>query len=858
MATASHAIRLSAAVLVITVLVALTPATTGVDASESEPPGECTPTLDVTDLASGDLGTGWTVSRDRTREAFDVEVLGVVRDGIAPGRDLIVVDTSGPVVDKVGGIWFGMSGSPVFVMHEGIEKLIGAVAYGFSFGPSTIAGLTPATDLVAVADRPVSGPGPTSASSDPEPGVAKLDLQARQAIATETGVSLSEVGAQLQRLTVPLALPTHPVRAKQFIETLRDRAQRADVRVLPYAVGTSATNGPGVGEFEPGGNFAGVLSYGDLTAAGIGTTSYVCDGKAVAFGHPFLFSGPTTMGANTADALTIVSDPVFGPFKFATVAEGVGTVDQDRLAGIRAVLDVTPPSVPVTSSVTELDDGHHRDGRTDVIFTDFLGDLALFHTVFNIDSVFDQIGGGSAEVNTTVTGTRAGGAPWSLEIGNRFASSFDIAFDALFDLYFDLIQVQANDFEPVAIDSVHVDVDVEGTTRTYQLRSVLVSNDGTTFVPLEEATLQAGRTEHVRAVLRRVDRRNGLLVSVPGEVEVDLAIEIPPDLYGPAILQVKAGPGDFDEDPFECFFDPEACTSGETVSLDDVLDAIQNRPRNDDLVAQLLPADDDGHDDEFEVERFDFDGGTEPLAEARERLDRYATGLVRSEIFVQPFPSSKPAYVRGNRWNLRFVLDEGPQDIAFRFGRSTDIQLMCDWTGQGATPVVVRNGTWHANAWLGGGIADRTFKYGRAGDVPVCGDWNGNGKDSPGVVRGRTWLLRNSMTGGSAQHEFRYGLATDVKVVGDWDGDGKDTPGVRRGTQWLLRNKLSGGSATIGFAFGAASGQAVVGDWNANGKDSVGVVRNGQWRLRNALNAGPADIVFHFGDSGDRFLSWNF
>ena len=60
------------------------------------------------------LGTGWTVSEGRDPEPFDAEVLGVLPDAIAPGRDMIVVDTSSPAITDAGGIWFGMSGSPVY------------------------------------------------------------------------------------------------------------------------------------------------------------------------------------------------------------------------------------------------------------------------------------------------------------------------------------------------------------------------------------------------------------------------------------------------------------------------------------------------------------------------------------------------------------------------------------------------------------------------------------------------------------------------------------------------------------------------------------------------------------------------
>lgn len=843
---------LSAVMAAALTLTLLAPASAGA-APLDDPPGDCLPILATSQLRPGDVGTGWTVSRGRDPQPFSIDVLGVVANGVAPGRDLIIVDTSGPAIDAVGGIWSGMSGSPVLVEHDGEAHLIGAVAYGFSLGPSKVAGLTPAVDLVSLSARDASGLRALTAAPDE----VDLDSQSRRAIAAELGVPLSRVGSSMQRLPVPLSLAMHPARVPALVERLRESPELSNV--IPHAAG----GGPNLrasGDLAPGDNFAGVLSTGDMTSAGIGTTSYVCDGKAVAFGHPFLSSGASTLGAHAADALTVITDPTFGPYKMANVAEHVGTIDQDRLAGIRAQLGVATPSTPVTSTVTELDDGGRRDGRTDVHYGPFLSDLSLFHMLYSIDTVFDRIGGGSSLVTSRIEGTRDGGAPWQLEVGNRHASAYDIAFESLFDLYFDVLQLDLNDAEAVRITGVNVDVEIEATQRSYQVRRVLVRDPGGSYVPLAEAVLQGGRTEQLRIVLREVDRRDGKLVTTPTEATVDLELEVPRDASGFAVLEVMAGPGEFDEDPYECLFDDAACAGNEDLTFDEVLAAIASRPRNDDLVARLVLIDDwngDWNGDEEFVERFDDSPSHTPLAETRYRLDRVGVGSVAGEVYIEPLPTSKPAYVRGNRWRFRTTLSEGPSEFSFKFGRSTDTKLLCDWTGEGASPVVFRAGTWYARRDMGAGPADVTFRFGMAGDTPVCGDWNGNGRDSPGVVRGRTWMLRNGMSGGRAHHEFSYGRATDLKFVGDWNGNGIDTPGVRRGNEWLLTNRLASGRATIVFEFGSAKGQPVVGDWNYDGRDSVGVVRKGTWRLRNELSSGEADIRFTFGEPGDTFIAWD-
>ena len=76
---------------------------------------DCETVLPTSAVTAGMTGTGLTVSQGTTAESFDVEVLGVLENGIAPGRDMIIVDTSSPAIEAVGGIWAGISGSPVYI-----------------------------------------------------------------------------------------------------------------------------------------------------------------------------------------------------------------------------------------------------------------------------------------------------------------------------------------------------------------------------------------------------------------------------------------------------------------------------------------------------------------------------------------------------------------------------------------------------------------------------------------------------------------------------------------------------------------------------------------------------------------------
>jgi len=166
------------------------------------PAEECPEAMPVADIQKGQVATGFTVREGRTVESFSAEVLGVLPDGILPGRDLIIVDTSGPLIDDAGGIWYGMSGSPVY--YQG--KLMGALAYGLAWGPSSIAGLTPAEDMMDVLGYQDEEDDDGGSIYYSPTAKARLTARLTQAIARSTDTPSSGISSSMDRLRVPLSI----------------------------------------------------------------------------------------------------------------------------------------------------------------------------------------------------------------------------------------------------------------------------------------------------------------------------------------------------------------------------------------------------------------------------------------------------------------------------------------------------------------------------------------------------------------------------------------------------------------------------------------------------------------------------
>jgi hypothetical protein len=471
-------------------------------AALADPPPPCAPILPLDDVSVGMLGEGWTVAQGTEPETFDVEVLGIAPGLIGPGRDIIIAEISGPLVDAAGGVWAGMSGSPIYVDEDGdavADDLIGALAYGFSFGPSNIVGLTPAEDMQRILGY-TSGTFRTATY----PAKVQLPRSVVRMIARETASALPTVSGTIARLKLPVSISgVQPQRMTRVKRMLR----RQGIDAIPYA-GTSASLASvgSIDGFRPGDNFAGALSYGDLTFAGVGTTTYVCDGQALAFGHPFLFTGRTTLGASGADAITIVTDPTLSPYKLANVEGIAGTVDQDRLAGIRAVEGI-PETIPVSTAVTSLDTLNARTGQTDVVLKSIYPSLVFSHLFSNIDVVFDAIGPGSSTITFVIRGTRADGTTWRLRRQNVYASDFDISFESSFEVANFLATIDSNPFEKVKFTSTRISASLEETVHEYRLTNLHVCQRGVCR-DTGEVNASPGQTIRLRATLTPNDGRS--------------------------------------------------------------------------------------------------------------------------------------------------------------------------------------------------------------------------------------------------------------------------------------------------------------------------------------------------------------
>jgi len=544
-------------------------------------PVECPQAYPLSTVTSGLVGEGRTVVTGDTPQPFRVEVLGVLQDGLGAGRDLIMVTISdlpgGDVVSQGGGIWEGMSGSPVYVGNQ----LLGSVSYGFTAGPSRIGALTPAADLLGLLD--LSGARAARADRAPARETVSLSASARRELGAKAGTAA--LRGSLQSLPTPLAVSG--LGAKRLAQVQRN-ADAAGLAVSVHSGGGVKAAAAAAPALRPqaGGNFASVLGTGDAAAYGWGTTTLVCGNQAVAYGHPFESgpAGPVSYGANAASSLGIVSDGVNAPFKMVNVGGAFGTVDQDRIGGTRVDLTRTAPGTDVTTVIRDLDNGKRRVGTSRILAQPYLPDLVTQAVYANQDRVFDEWADGTARSGWTIKGTRAGGKPFSVTRNNRWASQGDVTVGPANDVARATDQLVNNQFEDVSIDSVSFNSSMSTTFQQLHISKVQVKVGGAkTFTTPKSLRVEVGTKLTVKVSLSPYRSTSATTVTY--------SLTVPKSARGQSGLLVTGGGVDLgsgaDSDDLDCLLFGECSTGADGSSLNGIIKGIESAPKNNRVLSQL-------------------------------------------------------------------------------------------------------------------------------------------------------------------------------------------------------------------------------------------------------------------------------
>lgn len=293
-------------------------------------------------------GVGKTIFQGNKIEEFQVEVLGVLKNALAPKRDIILARLSGGPLEKTGVI-AGMSGSPVYV--DG--KLMGAVALSFPLSKEAIAGITPIEDMLSVV--PVPLPPDTRIVQRPVIRIARIPgsaggfrfLPEENEENPDWSQLLPRSGGEgsFPGLRLPLQFGGFPAEVIQASAPLF--RQMGFEPMQGGAISGGETKSDEKLDLLPGSMISLLLVRGDLNLNADCTVTYRKGDTLYACGHRFLLTGPAKIPFAPARVLTVIPN-LANSFKIDAPGQVVGSITQDRFGAIYGVVgDTTGTRVPV-------------------------------------------------------------------------------------------------------------------------------------------------------------------------------------------------------------------------------------------------------------------------------------------------------------------------------------------------------------------------------------------------------------------------------------------------------------------------------------------------------------------------------
>jgi len=293
------------------------------------------------EVRAGMRGTGRTAFRGTAIEEFQVEILGRL-DNVGPKQDVILARFSGGPLAQTG-VMAGMSGSPVYI--DG--KLIGATAFTWSFAREAIAGITPIHEMLRLLERDRK-PGVRAGAGVPADLGGRVLAPDKLRAAVDAWSRLLRPAAQGDMpgsASVPLLVSGFTPAAAAELQRLLGAAP-----VQAAGQGRASPQGPAP-ELLPGSPVGARLIGGDFEVTAVGTVTYRDGDQILAFGHPFLNAGPSSMPMVTASVEALLPS-LATSFKFASSGPVVGAIVQDRMSGLSGRIGAKPRTVPVRVEIS--------------------------------------------------------------------------------------------------------------------------------------------------------------------------------------------------------------------------------------------------------------------------------------------------------------------------------------------------------------------------------------------------------------------------------------------------------------------------------------------------------------------------
>ncbi len=476
--------RNAASIILMAIACAMCPGRGTVAAAERQS-GEGSTRLDrsrymgVEQIQRGMTGIGRTVLEGSQRIEFQATVVDVIHNW-GPKQDVILVRLSGANLEH-SGIIRGMSGSPIYLKdpEDGDKlKMIGAIAYGWSWNKDPVGGVQPIEQMLSVrgfagkaaaeeatrkpatmrgkrlgvqeghSGGPKALPGPLDPNAESRYVMMGFPAASNEPMFRDHPVR-SARSSDLRPLSTPLLVGTTNPRVMEYV-----RGWCGQANLFPLQAGgggAAAEDAPA--QFEPGGSLVVPFLLGDLDMAGVGTVTEVVGDQVLGFGHAMMAEGPVELPMATGVVHTPIS-LLTASFKLASTGKVIGTLRGDEETGVWGISGDAPKMIPTRLNITdpagrrvyEYQATYHRR-MTPFILGTGLGmgvlanrDLPLEHTLrYTIRVEYEKLG--------AFTASNLSSMRWLYDMQNDLVDPMSILLD--------------NDFGQARVRSVDIRVAIE-------------------------------------------------------------------------------------------------------------------------------------------------------------------------------------------------------------------------------------------------------------------------------------------------------------------------------------------------------------------------------------------------------------
>ena len=421
------------------------------------------------DIRPGMIAQVRTIFAGTEIEEFELEIIGVLRDFIGPGQDMILVRLLGEKLNYTGVV-AGMSGSPVYI--DG--KLVGALAYRLgTLTREPIGGVTPFRNMVRASE----------ADSSPAP---PAQTATRYPIPNDETGPLGLPGSDTRYL-VPIETPmsfvgVHP-------EALRKFSAELGMLGLVSAQGGGEALPGNLSALEPGGAVAAALITGDIKIAATCTITARAGDTLYACGHPILGYGDVALPMARVEIVTTVASEL-NSFKIASIGDVVGSFSHDRKTAIVGTIGAVPPMIPIDLTI-------HHGGRAfgyhyEIFQHPKFSPTLMSFTLFN--GLYGTIESGEGFSYNIKGRIRIAGHD-DIVLDNMFGPSDGLFPDAFFvasDASRAFQEIYRNPFETPEVEGVSLEVELLPERRTSSIENAW----------LDRSEVSPGETITIRTVLQ--------------------------------------------------------------------------------------------------------------------------------------------------------------------------------------------------------------------------------------------------------------------------------------------------------------------------------------------------------------------